>query len=525
MKHSKTQEAVLLEVHNLELDTPSGRPLFHDLNLKIAHEQIAIIGRNGSGKSTLIKALSQKISPQRGTIDYNTQPFIINQDLNNNSCTKSHLQHLVKQLCDGEMSLIDIDKEFSAIGLRTFNECVNSKEFSLGELRKIHLLSAKFKYPKLLLLDEPTQDLDKKGIHWLQQWLKKFSNGLLIVSHEQRILKHFKHFFLVSESGCSYFSGCFRELKIMLEHDELEHQKKYIHSINNLIEQEKHNIKVIQRRQRKKNRGRSCELDRMTPKMRLNKKRSYAQVSQGKMVRIRQERIKAIRAFIKATRRELSVTLPMSLLMPDLPVNDGKNVIVLNNISKTRNGYVLFQGINLKLKRHRLAFIGPNGSGKTTLLQIILQQLRPDMGELSVCSKKIGSIAQGASDWMLDDSLISYLMMSANNSSPESIARLLIGHKFPLALAERPMSTLSPGERVRAALICLLTRSPTVEFLILDEPTYSLDFVGITALNEGLKAWSGGLIIVSHDSIFLKNIGIHHYLELNENGTHQIINH
>ena len=93
-----------------------------------------------------------------------------------------------------------------------------------------------------------------------------------------------------------------------------------------------------------------------------------------------------------------------------------------------------------------------------------------------------------------------------------------MAHQFPLPLAERPLKSLSPGERVRAALICLLARSPSVEFLVLDEPTYSLDFFGYQALRDGLKAWPGGLLIASHDRDFLTAIGIQDYLELGREG-------
>jgi ATPase subunit of ABC transporter with duplicated ATPase domains len=151
-----------------------------------------------------------------------------------------------------------------------------------------------------------------------------------------------------------------------------------------------------------------------------------------------------------------------------------------------------------------------------------VRQQSPLTGDSFTCLDKVGSVAQGATDWMLQESLISQLLITSDISSMDALAQLLVSHKFPLALAQRPLSSLSPGERVRAALICLFSQKPTVEFLVLDEPAYSLDFVGITALQAGLQAWQGGLIIVSHDKRFLQKVGVDHFLHLDGEGGHCI---
>jgi ATPase subunit of ABC transporter with duplicated ATPase domains len=91
---------------------------------------------------------------------------------------------------------------------------------------------------------------------------------------------------------------------------------------------------------------------------------------------------------------------------------------------------------------------------------------------------------------------------------------VIVAHEFPLALAERSFRSLSPGERTRAALICLFQRSPAIELLVLDEPTFSLDLVGQRALTNALKAWSGGLVVASHDRSFLTAIEVGAVIEL-----------
>jgi ATPase subunit of ABC transporter with duplicated ATPase domains len=92
--------------------------------------------------------------------------------------------------------------------------------------------------------------------------------------------------------------------------------------------------------------------------------------------------------------------------------------------------------------------------------------------------------------------------------------RTLEAHRFPLALSQRPLRTLSPGERVRAALLCLMNRDPQPSLLILDEPIGHLDFLGVASLGSVLAAWPRGLVVISHDDDFLKRIGTQQYLTL-----------
>jgi ATPase subunit of ABC transporter with duplicated ATPase domains len=249
-------------------------------------------------------------------------------------------------------------------------------------------------------------------------------------------------------------------------------------------------------------------------------KKSYAEASQGKAAKIRDARIEGVRQWVRGARRALRVHLPLELALPELPPADGRTLVALEGVALAAGDRELLSGLDLHLARDRLAVIGPNGAGKSTLLSVIRGERAPSRGEATVHRPRLGGIAQGASDWLLDDSLVEQLGATSAQGSIDAIARVVLAHRFPLGLAQRPLASLSAGERVRAALLCLYQRAP--ELLVLDEPTYCLDFVGAAALVASLRLWRGGLVVASHDRAFLRAIGVTRCIELDGAGGHHV---
>ena len=516
IKHASTK-APLVEARHLSFKTAENRILFMDLNLSLAEERVALIGRNGVGKSTLLRILSGRNFPDAGEVIIRTDPYVISQTLNP---ADADAKKALQWFADQQFSNQTLQNEFLAAGLRPLKQLLLDNTLSHGELRKLMLLIGKLSRPSLMLLDEPTQDLDEIGISWLRTWLSDWQGGLLVVSHESELLEDFDNFFIVEESGCHCFSGTFARLESELERKHSAQELRYIRNLNRLVQQEEHTLHIARRRARKKRYGRVSELGRATPRKTLNQKRDYAQVKHGRMKKVREARLGAMRDWAKSTRRSLNVMLPLELSMPNFQSECKDNIIILEDVSAVVESRRLFEKVKLSLGRERLAVVGSNGLGKTTLLQIMLERRAPDSGSVKADPIRIGSIEQGGTDWMLDDSLLECLNSTCLDNSPKALAELLVMHKFPLALAQRPLQSLSPGERVRAALICLFQRSPAVELLVLDEPTYSLDLIGQRALTKALRAWPGGLVVISHNRSFISEIRVDKYLKLSNDGQH-----
>jgi len=453
-----------LELSDVSVKTPTGRALFEGLNLSIGDEHVALVGRNGVGKSTLLSLLAGRTQAASGKVRLRGKP------------------HFVPQIDE------------------------HSQPRSRGELRQLALREARASRAEILLLDEPTLHLDDAAVEWLRAWLKEWTGCVIVASHDRRLLADIRHFFVVSESGCHYFGGSLAQLERHLEQEHQATELRYVRSLHRLAEKEAHTAQVARRRDRKKRSGRCRELDRATPRIRLNQKRSQAQLYQGRLAKLREQRLTALRGWTQSSRRALNVDLSLELPIPELPREVNQRVLELHGVSHGSGAHQLFANVELQLGRERIAVVGPNGAGKTTLLEIMLGQRRPQLGSARADLSKIGWIEQGGKNWMLDESLRAHLV--GLGVSNDDSANLLVTHKFPLALADRALVSLSPGERARAALIALFARSPSVELLILDEPTFSLDLVGLRALTHALQCWPGGLVVASHDRDFLAELDV-----------------
>lgn len=502
-------QSPLLHMRGATLALPSGRVLFEGLSLSLSREHVALVGRNGVGKSTLLAALSGAVPHER--VRRAGRSHFVPQALGAGGS-----EHALLAPGRAAADASRFAAECRAAGLEASVPERPTNELSRGERKKLRLIEAKLLGAEILLLDEPTDDLDETGVAWLRGWLRAFHGCLLVVSHDRRLLQDFEHFFVARESGCRYFAGTLAELDAEQEREHKGGEARYLQNLHHLASQEARTLHVARRKARKKQFGRWRELKRATSRARLNQKRDDAQVSHGRLAQLREARIAAVRDWTKGTRRALEVRMPLALTVPVLPEHDGSPVLMLRDVSATAHDRTLFAGLDLAVVRERVAVVGPNGSGKTTLLETMLERRAPSGGRVRVDLAKVGAIAQGAADWMLGESLALQLHHEHPTKEPAELAKVVVAHRFPLALAERPLRSLSPGERVRAALICLFEREPACEVLVLDEPTYALDGPGRRALMEALAAWPGGLVVASHDEEFLEAVAFDRVVTLGD---------
>ena len=338
--------------------------------------------------------------------------------------------------------------------------------------------------PDLLLLDEPTRGSRTPPTSpGCCAGSREWRGGLLVVSHDRRLLRTFDQFFIVAESGCRHVAGRF-DHSARRAGARARGQRAAATSarLNRLVAREEHNAALRRRRQSKKNVGRIRELKRCPARIKLNDKRSYKQESQGK------RRGAAGGAHRRGARvgqggapRAARSSCRWSWRCRDCPRRPPTPIAIsCEAVTAAAGARTLFSGLSLEMRPRAPGRVrARTDRGRRRCWRWRWVWRRPASGQRGVRPRRgSGTSRRTRATGAWTRAWWSCSRRSWRRRRPTRIAQVLHAHRFPLALADRPLATLSPGERVRAALICLTRRRPAPELLVLDEPTQHLDFVG-----------------------------------------------
>ena len=471
--------APLLQLSGISL-TFGGNPLYEGLDLVVQPgDRVALVGRNGSGKSTLMKMMAGLVEPDAGirvvppgvTVGYMEQ----DPDL---SGFETLGDYAASCLPDGEEYKVPMVAE----GLK-FNPETPVATASGGERRRAALAKLLAEEPELMLLDEPTNHLDIQAIEWLEEELKNTRTAFVLISHDRAFLRALTKATLWIDRGQvrrreSGFDG-FEEWRetVWAEEDEARHK------LDRKIKAEaKWAVEGISAR-RKRNQGRVRAL-----------------------AALRDERSSQIRR---------QGTAAMEL---DSGQQSGKRVIEAKAITKIFGDKQIVRDFDLRVLRgDRVAFVGPNGVGKTTLLKMLIGELAPDSGtvtlgtnlEIAVFDQARARLDPEATLW---DSLTNDPMMRVSGASdqvmvrgnPKHVIAYLKDFLFDERQARSPVKSLSGGEKARLLLARLMAQPSNL--LIMDEPTNDLDVETLDLLQDILGDYDGTVLLVSHDRDFIDRI-------------------
>ncbi len=471
--------APLLQLSGISL-TFGGNPLYDGLDLVVQPgDRVALVGRNGSGKSTLMKVMAGLVEPDAGirvvppgvTVGYMEQ----DPDL---SGFETLGDYAASQLPEGEEYKVPMVAE----GLK-FNPDTPVATASGGERRRAALAKLLAEEPELMLLDEPTNHLDIQAIEWLEAELKNTRTAFVLISHDRTFLRALTRATLWIDRGQvrrreSGFDG-FEEWRetVWAEEDEARHK------LDRKIKAEaKWAVEGISAR-RKRNQGRVRAL-----------------------AALRDERSSQIRR---------QGTAAMEL---ESGQQSGKRVIEAKAITKIFGDKQIVRDFDLRVLRgDRVAFVGPNGVGKTTLLKMLIGELAPDSGtvtlgtnlEIAVFDQARARLDPEATLW---DSLTNDPMMRVSGASdqvmvrgnPKHVIAYLKDFLFDERQARAPVKSLSGGEKARLLLARLMAQPSNL--LILDEPTNDLDVETLDLLQDILGDYDGTVLLVSHDRDFIDRI-------------------
>jgi len=504
------------------------RDILKNLNLNLSSKsRVALSGGNGSGKTTFMKVIGGLIPADRGSISAGPDvriSYLPQSGLTFKSRTLeeeadqafNYLHSESEQLeqLEQELSLLkendkNIDlflekhhiihekllsssyynrKELIAqvltgLGFQYSDLDRTCNEFSGGWQMRIALAKVLLENPDIMLLDEPTNYLDIEARNWLEEFLQKFSGGLLIVSHDRYFMD------VTVNEVIELFNGSLKRYKGNYSSYEKTREAELII----VIEQYKRQQEEI------------AKLEEFINRFRYN-------ASKASMV---QSRIKTLE---KIDLIEIPENLKkMHLSFPD-PPHSGKKVLTLEGITKTYGNNNVLSNLDYEIEKgERVVIAGKNGAGKTTLLKIIAQVDKDFTGTIKLgTGVKIAYFSQEQETLTNNNNTILEEMEESTPTELIPKLRALLGaFLFRDDDIYKPLSVLSGGEKSRLALLKLLLFP--VNLLILDEPTNHLDIHSKDILLEAIKGYSGTLIFVSHDRYFIENLATRVF-ELSENG-------
>lgn len=342
-------------------------------------------------------------------------------------------------------------------------------KLSGGQKTRLQLAAALVNSPDLLILDEPTNHLDIVMSEWLENYLREFRGGVLVISHDRAFLDNVVEEILEMEGGTLHrFKGNYsryleqKEIQVLTQTRAYEAQQEYIARQEAYIRRFKAGIKS------KMARGRQSQLDRL-------------------------ERIDA-----PVQEEEFQLRLPHA-------AECAEKVIILEHLDVGYPQHLLLQDVDLTLRRgEKVAIIGPNGCGKSTLLKTILQELPPLKGEARIGNRvKIGYFSQSY-ERLDENQTIMENFLTEYGLTDEQIRRLLGSMMFHGEDVFKVIGTLSGGQKARLVLLKLVLDGANC--LLLDEPTNHLDIAAKEAVEAALETFDGTVLLVSHDRYLVNEV-------------------
>lgn len=511
---------------------PDGRLLLSNANLSFAAEKTGLIGRNGVGKTTLLRLISGELSPQSGTISVRGVAGVLRQVVQNapdetiadlfaaaDALALIHRaeigQSSPEELADADWELpVRIATALARVGLDISLDTPLAI-LSGGQRTRARLAALIFEGPELLLLDEPTNNLDRAGRLAVLDLLAGWRGGAIVVSHDRELLESMDAIVELSSLGARRYGGnwtAYSELKAA-ELDATRHD---------LAEAEKHLAQVsratqlaAERKARKDKAGKKAIEKGGMPRIARGAWKNRSEETGGNNARFAQiRRVEALDA-VATARSHIETVDPMTVSLPSTGLPFGKLVLEIDGVTV---GYEPDRPIIRNLSftvsgPERVAITGLNGSGKTTLLKIVTGAMEPCSGAVRVMVD-FAVLDQNVS--LLDPSKsILENFRTINPRSDQNACRAALARfMFRSDTALKRVSSLSSGQLLRTGLACVLGAPTPPQLLILDEPTNHLDLQCIEAVEAGLRAYDGALLVVSHDERFLESIGISRRVEL-----------
>lgn len=498
----------MISVQNLELRA-GARLLMEDVTFRVDNgDKVGLVGRNGAGKTTMTKVLAGLALPAEGTVTRSGSIGYLPQDPKVDDMTQlardrilsaRGLDGVAKKMRQAQEDMASEDESIRTKGMRRYDRleaefiagggyaaeseaAVITSNLDLpervlaqpletlsgGQRRRVELARILFSAVDTMLLDEPTNHLDADSILWLREFLKNFSGGLLVISHDVELMELVvNRVFYLDANRCVIDQYNMGWKNYLSQREQDEHRRK---------------------RERANAQKKAQALMEQANKMRAKATKAVAA----------QQMIKRAERMMRGLEDERQTDKVAAIRFPE-PAPCGKTPLSAQSLSKSYGSLEIFTDVDLAIDRgSRVVVLGLNGAGKTTLLRMLAGNTAPDTGEVVYGhGAKIGYFAQEHEILDGERTVLENMKSAAPDLDDTRVRTILGSFLFSGDDVEKPAGVLSGGEKTRLSLATLVASSANI--LLLDEPTNNLDPASRKEILNALKAYKGAIVMVSHD--------------------------
>ncbi len=510
---------------DLSWSRPDGRTLFSHIDLTFSTERVGLVGRNGVGKTTLLNLISGALPVQTGHISVAGTLGVLRQTVQVGSTeTVSDLFGVTQALAilkraeSGEATAEDFDiadwtlemrlaSALARVGLEATPD-TRLATLSGGQRTRAGLAALFFSQPDFLLLDEPTNNLDRAGRQAVLDLLAGWRGGAIVVSHDRELLEAMDAIVELTTLGATRYGGNWSHYRAR-KTQELAAAQADLADAEKRIDDAARSVQATAERKVRKDRvGQRSAAKGGAPRILLGAMKNRSENTSGYQARLAERQRTNALAAASETRARIEIFQLLSVCVPPTGLPTGRTVLQIDGATVGYQGQPIIRDFSLTLTGpERIAIIGPNGSGKTTLLKLITGKLEPWSGSVRVtdsCALLDQSVSLLDPALSIRDNFRRLHPAADENACRAALARFM----FRADAALQIVSTLSGGQLLRTGLVCVLSGTAPPVLLILDEPTNHLDIDSIEAVEAGLCAYDGALLVVSHDEAFLDAINI-----------------
>ena len=542
---------------DLSFSWPDGASVLSGLTVSFGPGRTGLIGVNGSGKSTLLKLIAGELRPGSGAVRAQGEVGYLPQaiTLGTHQCVSGLLGitaardalHAIEAGETGEDVFAAIGDDWDVeerarawldrLGLENLTLDDRVERLSGGETIGVALAALFLRRPDIMLLDEPTNNLDLDARKRLYDAVASWTGVMVIVSHDRELLALMDQIADLSGGEIRMYGGNLDAYEERLAAEQAAAERALSSAAADVRREQRDLVEAQVKQARRDRMGRKVAASGGLPRIVAYARKRAAQETAGRSRGLHAGRLEAARGRLDEAEQAVRDDAEIRVDLPGTAVPAGRTVLTVTGLDGTRwhpaspaspapgtlaepptpptpDAPPVAALTELIVRGpERIALTGPNGAGKTTLLRAIAG-LATRPGVTVRLGAVTGYLPQRLD--ILDDSLsvVDNVRAAAPAASVNEVRASLARFLFRGDRADRPASTLSGGERFRAVLAALLLAQPAPQLLLLDEPTNNLDMASARQLSQALEGYRGALLVASHDVPFLRSAGITRWLRL-----------